>query len=135
MAHPGTGNSALGSVKILVDMNLSPEWPRFLESAGHEAKHWTEIGSPMALDEELMRWASENGFVIFTHDLDFGMLLHASRATSPSVVQVRTNDVDPAALAPVVLQALREAELEIENGALVTVYSARHRISILPLGR
>jgi len=121
-------------VKILVDMNLSTEWPRFFKEAGHEAKHWSEIGSPSASDEDLMKWASENEFIIFTHDLDFGMLLHASRAKSPSVIQIRTNDVDPAVLTPVVLQALHDAKEEIANGGIVTIYSDRHRISILPLG-
>jgi predicted nuclease of predicted toxin-antitoxin system len=135
MAYARAGNPAFGSVKILVDMNLSAAWSTFLQHAGHETKHWSEVGSHSAPDERLMEWAFENGFVIFTHDLDFGMLLHASHAKSPSVIQIRTNDVDPMVLAPVLLQALHEAEQEIANGALVTIYKDRHRISILPLGR
>ena len=135
MANARTGNPAFGGVKILVDMNLSTEWPTFLEHAGYEARHWSEVGHPSASDEDLIKWASENGFIIFTHDLDFGMLLHASQAKSPSVIQIRTNDVDPNVLAPVLLHVLREAQQEISSGALVTIYSDRHRISILPLGR
>lgn len=43
-----------------------------------------------ATDEEIMRWARENGYVVFTHDLNFGVILAATRAQSPSVIQVRT---------------------------------------------
>jgi predicted nuclease of predicted toxin-antitoxin system len=120
-------------VKILIDMNLTPEWRRALEDAGHEAKHWSEIGAADASDEAIMHWCRENGFVVFTHDLDHGILLHATRALSPSVIQVRSDDVAPAVLAPSVLKALRQAQGEIESGALITVYMDRHRITLLPL--
>jgi predicted nuclease of predicted toxin-antitoxin system len=32
-------------VKILVDMNLSPEWLQVLAQAGWEAKHWSTVNS------------------------------------------------------------------------------------------
>jgi len=40
-------------MKILVDMNLSPEWARFLAEAGFEAVHWSKVGSKTATDSEL----------------------------------------------------------------------------------
>jgi predicted nuclease of predicted toxin-antitoxin system len=120
-------------VKILVDMNLTPKWCRALGDAGHEARHWSEIGPADASDEAIMYWCRENGFVVFTHDLDHGILLYATRALSPSVIQVRSDDVDPSVLAPSVLKALQQAQSEIKNGALITVYMDRHRITLLPL--
>jgi predicted nuclease of predicted toxin-antitoxin system len=120
-------------VKILIDMNLTPRWCRVLEDAGHEARHWSEVGAVHASDETIMHWCRENGFVVFTHDLDHGILLYATRAISPSVIQVRSDDVDPSALALSVLKALRLAQSEIESGALMTVYMDRHRITLLPL--
>jgi predicted nuclease of predicted toxin-antitoxin system len=62
-------------MKILVDMNLSPAWLATFEENGIEALHWSEIGSPKAKDREILNWARENGFFVFTHDLDFGHLL------------------------------------------------------------
>ena len=30
-------------MKLVVDMNLSPRWTRFLSDAGIEAVHWSEV--------------------------------------------------------------------------------------------
>jgi predicted nuclease of predicted toxin-antitoxin system len=35
-------------MKILLDMNLSPRWVRFLEQEGFEAAHWSTVGDPRA---------------------------------------------------------------------------------------
>jgi len=40
-----------------------------------------------------MDWAKDNGYVVFTHDLDFSALLAATQAECSSVIQVRTQDV------------------------------------------
>ena len=32
------------SVRVLVDMNLSPEWVPLLERAGWHAVHWSVVG-------------------------------------------------------------------------------------------
>jgi predicted nuclease of predicted toxin-antitoxin system len=42
-----------------------------------------------------MQWARNNDYLVFTHDLDFGILLAHSRDSGPSVIQVRTQDVTP----------------------------------------
>jgi len=82
-------------MKILIDMNLSPDWVKVLEHAGWEAVHWSTVGDMRAPDDIIMSWARENGYIVFTHDLDFGVLLALTRAESPSVIQVRTQDVFP----------------------------------------
>jgi predicted nuclease of predicted toxin-antitoxin system len=87
-------------VKLLVDMNLSPEWVPFLEQAGFACVHWSRVGDPRASDAELMAWARANGHVVFTHDMDFGALLAATRAAGPSVLQVRVKDTMPASVEP-----------------------------------
>ena len=67
-------------MKILIDMNLSPAWVSVLEDAGHTASHWSAIGSMNAPDREILSWAKMNGYVLFTHDLDFGAILAATAA-------------------------------------------------------
>jgi predicted nuclease of predicted toxin-antitoxin system len=114
-------------------MNLTPQWRLPLEQAGHEVTHWSEIGPPNAADTVIMEWARRHGWVVFTHDLDYGALLYATGATSPSVIQARGEDVRPAALAASILRAIVNAEQELLTGALVTVDVRRQRISILPL--
>lgn len=77
-------------MKVLVDMNLSPEWIPLLRENGFDALHWSAIGHPTAADDEVLQWARENQAVAFTHDLDFGVLLADTESTGPSVIQVRT---------------------------------------------
>lgn len=76
-------------MKVLVDMNLSPAWERFLTEAGFEAVHWSNVGATNATDHELMAWAADNHHIVLTADLDFGAILAVTHGTKPSVVQLR----------------------------------------------
>ena len=120
-------------MKILLDMNLSPDWVPLLAGGGHEALHWRDIGAASAPDTEIMAWARDHGHVVFTHDLDFGALLHATGAVAPSVIQFREKDVRPESLGTQALLALVQARDEIESGALITIDLRRMRITCLPL--
>jgi len=120
-------------MKILVDMNLSPAWAPFLTAHGFQAVHWSDVGRPSATDLEILAYAEAGGFVVFTHDLDFGMLLAARSTRGPSVIQVRTQDVLPAAIGDAVLEAIGAAREYLATGALVTVDRGRNRIRVLPI--
>jgi predicted nuclease of predicted toxin-antitoxin system len=80
-----------------------------------------------------MAWSKVNGCVVFTHDLDFGSLLALTQAEGPSVIQVRTQDVTPAAIGKLVISALNQFQTELEAGALIILDEARTRARILPL--
>lgn len=120
-------------MKIVIDMGLSPAWREIFEPSGIEAVHWSAIGNPKAKDREIMAWARENGFIVFTHDLDFGHLLALTHATGPSVVQVRSEDVLPESIGWIVLRALRQHQALLESGALVVIEPAGFRVRILPI--
>jgi predicted nuclease of predicted toxin-antitoxin system len=120
-------------MKLLVDMNLSPDWVAVLQKSGWAAVHWSEVGNPRAADSEIMAWAKQSRHVVFTHDLDFGTALALTQAEGPSVIQVRTQDVTPSAVGPLVLNALRQFEAELERGALIVLDEANVRARILPL--
>ncbi len=92
-------------MKLLLDMNLSPMWVRFLE---------------------------ENGFVI-THDLDFSALLASTEAVGPSVLQVRTQDVLPDTVGSDVVRVLREHRAALDQGAIVSVDALASRVRVLPI--
>ena len=62
-------------MKILIDMNLSPEWASFLEGSGFEAVHWSVVGSPSAPDAVIFAHAVAADCVIMTLDLDFSAIL------------------------------------------------------------
>jgi predicted nuclease of predicted toxin-antitoxin system len=120
-------------MKILIDMNLSPRWVDFLRQNGFEAIHWSEVGLTNAPDMEIMDYAAVNGYVILTHDLDFGTMLAKTGVKIPSVIQVRAADITPRTTAFPVVCLLRQYEHEIEDGVLVTINENRTRIRILPI--
>lgn len=120
-------------MKLLVDMNLSPRWVDLLTAAGFEAQHWSRLGPGDAPDADIMAHARDNGFVVLTHDLDFGAMLAATQGDRPSVVQLRAADLRPEAVGQAVVAALRRLAEELAEGALVTLEPGRSRVRLLPL--
>ena len=120
-------------MKILIDMNLSPDWTAPLGDAGFEAVHWSHVGDPKASDKAIMSYAKAHGYVIFTHDLDFGAILAATGAETPSVVQIRAGNIAPVSLSEVVIALLRRCQTHLEQGALVCLDRTSERVRILPV--
>lgn len=114
-------------------MNLSPLWVQELENRGFTAIHWSEVGNGRAPDSEVMKWAHDNNHIVFTNDLDFGAILAVTRATGPSVIQVRAKDVSPEHLADLLVRGLRQHGQLLQQGALISIDEARLRSRILPL--
>ena len=121
-------------IELVVDVSLPPAWVDVFAKQGWPAVHWSAVGDLRAKDREVMAWAREHQYVVFTHDLDFGTLLALTRASGPSVVQVRAQDVLPDHLEAVVVSAIRRYEAQLQKGALVTVDEARGKVRMLPIG-
>jgi predicted nuclease of predicted toxin-antitoxin system len=121
------------SVNVLIDMNLSPDWVPVLQRHGWSAVHWSTVGDPRATDWTIMDWAATNGYIVFTRDLDFGAMLALMRATGPSVLQVRADDVLPDHLESVVIAALKQHDADLASGALVVVDESASRVRVLPI--
>jgi predicted nuclease of predicted toxin-antitoxin system len=62
-------------MRLLIDMNLTPRWVRYLLDAHHEAVHWSEIGSATTPDSAICAYGRVHGLVIVTNDLDFPQIL------------------------------------------------------------
>lgn len=122
-------------MRVLVDVSLSPGWADVLARAGIESVHWSSVGDLRAPDAQLLGWARERGYWVLTYDLDFGAILAATAARAPSVIQLRSQDVIPDRMAPVVLQAIEEYRDELEAGALISIDESAARARILPLLR
>ncbi len=123
------------NMKFLIDMNLSPDWVRIMEENGFEVIHWSQIGEPNATDKKIFNYARDNNFIVFTHDLDFGDILAATGAKSPSVIQIRTQDTSPNALNKLFLKAIKRFENHLNKGVLITIDPYRSRARILPIKR
>jgi predicted nuclease of predicted toxin-antitoxin system len=120
-------------MRVLVDMNLSPVWSEFFARQGIDAVHWREIGAFDAPDAEIFAWARAHDRVVFTHDLDFSMILAASQALKPSVVQLRHPNLDPTRHGQRVVALLREHAAELDEGALLSIEPDQKRLRLLPL--
>jgi predicted nuclease of predicted toxin-antitoxin system len=120
-------------MKILIDMNLPPQWVDLFKQQGWQALHWSSVGDKHATDQFIMNWAKANSFVVFTHDLDFGAILAATQTKSPSVIQIRAQDIMPQSLGKRMIQILSQFESVLKNGALIIVDENSHRVRILPL--
>ncbi len=119
-------------MKFLIDMNLSPAWVTVLEAGGFKAVHWSTIGAFTVPDREIMDWARYNGYIVFTHDLDFGTILAASKMGGPSVIQIRTQDVNPDNIGDLLISAIKQFSKHLERGALISIDEKKLRARILP---
>ena len=121
-------------MRLLIDMNLTPRWVPFLEDAAHDATHWSSVGPGSAKDTEICEYARQWGFVIVTNDLDFPQILAHTRHSAPSVVLLRGEPLVPEVRGPALLGALQDCELELNEGAIVTLdWSDKPRARVLPL--
>jgi hypothetical protein len=85
------------------------------------------------LDTEIMAYAATHGYTVLTQDLDFNAILAATHGEKPSVVQIRSDNLDPDVIGAQVIDAVRKLETELDAGALVSIEPARTRVGLLPL--
>ena len=120
-------------MKILLDMNLSPRWRTFLEREHLFAAHWSDLGQVGAPDAEILAYAAQHDYMVLTQDLDFSAILAATSGIKPSVVQLRSDNLDPDVIGAKVVSALRQLESELNSGALLSIDPERTRVRLLPL--
>jgi predicted nuclease of predicted toxin-antitoxin system len=119
-------------MKFVIDMNLSPGWVKSFEDHGFEAVHWSEVGNPRASDREIMEWSDKNGYVVFTHDLDFTTLLAATQANGPSVIQLRTQNFVSEKVRELLFDSIQQYGEQLRQGALISIEYHRSKIRIHP---
>jgi predicted RNase H-like HicB family nuclease len=56
-------------MKILIDMNLPPKWEDVFVAEGWEALHWSKLGEFGATDQVIMKWAKDNGYIVYVPSL------------------------------------------------------------------
>lgn len=121
------------SIRILIDMNISPQWIKSFSKYGIEAVHWSSVGVSNATDQEIADWARKNQHIIFTHDLDIGTMLALSKDQGPSIIQVRGQNILPDSLQDILINVIQKYEAELLRGALLVVDETRSRVKLLPI--
>lgn len=121
------------TLRLVIDVNFSPDWAPTLTDAGFEAVHWAQIGDPSAPDREVMDWAAAEGYAVFSHDLDFSTMLALTHAGKPSLIQLRGPKVLPEQIAEILIASIRRFQVDLEAGALLLIEPGRSRVRVLPL--
>jgi predicted nuclease of predicted toxin-antitoxin system len=135
VAGPGSGSAAQPPPALIVDLNLPPALVDRLAERGLQAVHWSRLGPLTARDEVILARARADGAVLVTHDLDFSAILAATGEDSPSVIQIRLQDLASNSVALVVEDLLAEHADSLRDGALVSVSESGARVRMLPLRR
>ncbi len=120
-------------MKFLADMGISPRSVAFLRELGIEAVHLHELGLNRLPDAEIVEKARSEGYVVLTHDLDFGELLALSGAEIPSVVIFRLQNMRPSNVNRYLQILITEHRTALDEGAIFSVSEGRIRVRKLPI--
>ncbi len=71
--------------------------------------------------------------MIFTNDLDFGAILTASNAKSPSVFQLKSEQLMPNIIGDLIIHNLKKFNIELFEGVLLTFDVSKVRSRILQI--
>lgn len=118
---------------LLIDVCLTPEWVGYFAQHHIASVHWSSPGPIDADDRVIFEYAKTEGYVVFTHDLDFGTLLAHAGSHKPSIIQARVDDITPDGLGPILRAALRQFRDQLEAGAIVTILPDRMKARVLPI--
>lgn len=120
-------------MKILIDMNIPPEWVNFLLSQQIESDHITEFLPGTAKDEDILHFAYDNEYAIFTCDMDFPRMMAESGEKLPSIILSRYNDLNIEDHGIYISQKIIAYSSDIENGVILTFKKDKFRIRNLPI--
>jgi predicted nuclease of predicted toxin-antitoxin system len=120
-------------MKILLDMNIPLKYEPLLAKKGVDPIRWSEIGSPGALDTEIMAYARSNNLVLLTFDLDFGTILSTTHDSKPSVIQLRISILHAQQAVDYIAAALLKNAAELDAGAVLSIDIKKARVRLLPL--
>lgn len=120
-------------MKFLLDMEISPKTADFLRNLGYDAIHLHDLESDRSTDPAVLQMARNEGRILLTHDLDFGELIAASGANTPSVIIFRLRNMNPRNVNRFLKGIITEHRQALEKGAIVSVTEGQVRIRLLPL--
>ncbi|MFN2308136.1 MAG: DUF5615 family PIN-like protein, partial [Gammaproteobacteria bacterium] len=120
-------------IRLLLDQGLPRSTCAALPQSDWDVLHVGDIGMSRATDRAILEFAANDDRVIVTLDADFHTYLALSGATGPSVVRIRIEGLQGAALAELLTKAWPKFEHAIDGGAMITITRNTLRIRTLPV--
>ncbi len=119
-------------MRFLADMGVSPKAVAWLRAAGHDAVHLREEGLHRIPDEAVFAKARLEDRIVLTFDLDFGELVALNAGSVVSVIVFRVQDTRTESVINRLADVLEQSREVLQEGAIVVVEDARHRVRRLP---
>lgn len=120
-------------IKLLADMNISPQTVTALQGQGSDIIRVSEVMSKTASDLEILEFARQENRVIVTQDLDFSMLLALGGYNKPSLITLRLSLTDPNIVTQKLIDTIPQVEQILIEGGAVTIEDANVRTRRLPM--
>lgn len=120
-------------MKLIADVNISPITVKGLKEKGYDIIRVTEVLSPSASDNEIIKLAIKEDAVIVTQDLDFSAIIAKSGLRKPSVISIRTSDARPDFIAKLLLTLIPLIKNELHEGAIISVNEREYRVRKIPV--
>jgi len=112
------------SPRFLIDAQLPPALAEAFRHAGCEAFHVADIGLLAATDRQIWQAAIDQSAALVTKDRDF-LMIRAASDNGPTVVWIRSGNVDNLVLIDQVTGALPAILAAIARGEAVIEVSSR----------
>ncbi|MEK6581808.1 MAG: DUF5615 family PIN-like protein [Nitrospirota bacterium] len=120
-------------LKFIADIHISPLTVNELKKNGYDIIRITGKLPATASDNEIIQLASKEQAVIITQDLDFSAIIAQSGLNWPSVISLRVANAKPDMITRLLTTVLPRIEVELIEGAIVSVDETEYRIRKLPV--
>ena len=122
-------------LKFIADMDLSPLTVSQLKKKGWEIIRVSEVMDARTDDIDILNYAREHNRVVITNDLDFSELLAIKGLDSPSVINLRLENMVPDFVTQRIIDVVPQLEDELKKGIVVSVDDISARFRNLPITR
>lgn len=122
------------SMRLILDQGVPRDAAGLLREMGYECIHVGEIGMAHASDEAILSFAVQQNAVVITLDADFHAILAVSGAEGPSVIRIRMQGLNAAAVFHLLQKTLSDYEADLTRGCLITIKAHRLTCHKLPIG-
>lgn len=119
-------------MRFLADMGVAQRIVQWLRSEGHDAVHLSDEQLQRLPNGEIFIKAEAERRVLLTFDLDFGEIVALSGGHSVSVVLFRLHNTRTPHVMDRLKKVLQESAQALEDGVIIVVEEARHRVRRYP---